>query len=65
MTVAEVLQFYAPFAGRLGIVYWLGVLSNRVITLEGEKAFADERDIGWAGHARRRVPLVESAWPAK
>lgn len=52
MTVAEVLQFYAPFVGLLGVVFWLGVLSNRVVTLEREerdrkereKAIVDERD---------------------
>lgn len=37
MTVSETLQFYAPFAGLLAVVFWLGVLSNRVATLEREE----------------------------
>jgi hypothetical protein len=36
MTVEQLLQFYAPFAGLLGVVFWLGVLSNRVKNLEDD-----------------------------
>lgn len=46
MTVTQGLPFYAPFAGLLAVVFWLGVLSNRVATLERE-----ERD---------RLPRVET-----
>lgn len=52
MTLSEALQLYAPLAGLLAVVFWLGVLSNRVATLEREerdrkereKAVFDERD---------------------
>ena len=52
MTLSEALQLYAPLAGLLAVVFWLGVLSNRVVTLEREerdrkereKTIADERD---------------------
>lgn len=33
MTVAEVLQFYAPFAGLLALAFWTGVLSQKVANL--------------------------------
>jgi hypothetical protein len=33
-TIPQVLQFYAPFAGLLCVVFWLGVLSQRVKNLE-------------------------------
>lgn len=52
MTVTQLLQLYAPLAGLLAVVFWLGVLSNRVLTLEREvrdlkeraKAETDERE---------------------
>ena len=52
MTLSEALQLYAPLAGLLAVVFWLGVLSNRVVTLEREerdrkereKSIVDERD---------------------
>jgi hypothetical protein len=37
VTLAEVLQLYAPLAGLLGVVFYLGVLSNRVKTLESQR----------------------------
>lgn len=33
LSVTQVLQFYAPFAGLLGVVFWVGVLSQRVADL--------------------------------
>ncbi len=46
MTLSEVLQSYAPFAGLLMVVFWLGVLSNRVATLEREERDRKEREAG-------------------
>lgn len=46
MTLAEVLQSYAPFAGLLMVVFWLGVLSNRVATLEREEKDRKGREAG-------------------
>lgn len=34
LTLTQVLQFYAPLAGLLVVVFWLGVLSQRVKNLE-------------------------------
>jgi hypothetical protein len=34
MTVTELVQLYAPLCGLLGVVFWLGVLSQKVKNLE-------------------------------
>lgn len=34
MTVTELVQLYAPLAGLLAVAFWLGVLTQRVRTLE-------------------------------
>jgi predicted ATP-grasp superfamily ATP-dependent carboligase len=34
MTVNELVQLYAPLAGLLGVVFWLGVLSEKVSALK-------------------------------
>ena len=34
MSFAEAIQLYLPLAGLLSVVFWLGVLSQRVKTLE-------------------------------
>lgn len=34
MTITQVLAFYAPFAGLLLVVFWLGILHQRVRQLE-------------------------------
>lgn len=34
MTISQLVQFYAPLAGLLAVVFWLGVLSQRVRNLE-------------------------------
>jgi len=34
MNLGQVAAFYAPFVGLLGVVFWLGVLSQRVKQLE-------------------------------
>ncbi len=44
MTLAQALQLYAPLAGLLAVVFWLGVLSNRVSTLEREERDRKGRD---------------------
>jgi hypothetical protein len=49
MTLEQLIQVYAPLAGLLGAFFWLGVLSNRVHTLEKaaakvEAASRTERD---------------------
>jgi hypothetical protein len=43
MTVPQLLQFYAPLAGLLAVVFMLGVLSNRVKTLESQRRDDNER----------------------
>lgn len=45
MTLSQALQLYAPLAGLLAVVFWLGVLSNRVSTLEREERDRKARDI--------------------
>lgn len=44
LTLSQIVQFYAPFVGLLGVVFWLGVLSNRVATLEREERDRKGRD---------------------
>lgn len=34
LTLANVLQLYAPFAGLMALAFWMGVLSQRVRHLE-------------------------------
>lgn len=41
MTLQEMLQLYAPLAGLLCVVFWLGVLSERVSTLKARVASAE------------------------
>lgn len=43
MSLAEVLQLYAPFAGLMALAFWLGVLSARVRQLE--RSAADGPDL--------------------
>jgi hypothetical protein len=44
VTLAQALQLYAPLAGLMMVVFWLGVLSNRVATLEREERDRKTRD---------------------
>lgn len=49
MTIAQLMQLYAPLAGLLAVVFWLGVLSERVRALAErvkalERARTDGRD---------------------
>lgn len=34
MTLAQILQFYGPLAGLLGVVFWLGMLTQQVKDLK-------------------------------
>lgn len=34
VNINELVQLYAPLAGLLGVVFWIGVLSERVSTLK-------------------------------
>lgn len=43
MTMAQVLQLYAPFVGLMALAFWMGVLSQRVRQLE--KSAADGPDL--------------------
>lgn len=45
LTVQQLFQLYAPLAGLLAVVFWLGVLSNRVANLEAFKKSQDERNL--------------------
>lgn len=52
MTLAEVVQLYAPLVGLLGLAFWTGVLSeqvrnlrSRVGKLESEDSDADGREL--------------------
>lgn len=38
LTVTQLLQLYAPLAGLLAVVFWLGVLSQKVKNLESDIA---------------------------
>lgn len=40
----QILRLYAPFAALMGIAFWVGVLSARVITLEREERARKERE---------------------
>lgn len=56
MTVTQLVQLYAPLAGLLMVVFWLGVLSQRVKSLEGQVASLEEHD-GPGGSGERLVRL--------
>lgn len=57
MSVTQILQFYAPMAGLLCVVFWLGVLSNRVVTLEREERDRKDREKGVADERDRLVRM--------
>lgn len=57
MTLSEALQLYAPLAGLLAVVFWLGVLSNRVATLEREERDRKDREKHDAGERDRIVRM--------
>ncbi len=59
MTMSQVLQLYAPFAGLMVVVFWLGVLSNRVATLEREERDRKGREAA-ASEERDRVTRIET-----
>lgn len=40
MSVSQLVQFYAPLVGLLGMAFWTGMLSQRVRTLERDVAEA-------------------------
>lgn len=44
LSFAQVLQLYAPLAGLLVVVFWLGVLSQRVKNLEAVLSKMEEGD---------------------
>lgn len=44
MDFAQALQFYTPLAGLVLMAFWLGVLSNRVSTLEREERDRKSKD---------------------
>lgn len=56
MTVTELVQLYAPLAGLLGVVFWLGVLSQKVRALESTLRSIEEHD-GPGGNSERLVRL--------
>ncbi len=56
MTFAQVMQLYAPLAGLLVVVFWLGVLSQRVKSLE-EDVKDLKSDGGKDGSSERIVRL--------
>jgi hypothetical protein len=56
LTVPQLLQFYAPLAGLLLVVFWLGVLSQRVKSAE-EKIQRMEEAEGEGGVVERMVRL--------
>ena len=51
MNLADALTLYAPLVGLLGVVFWLGVLSNRVVTLEREARERKNRDSRDSDHS--------------
>ncbi len=57
MTVPELLQLYAPLAGLLALAFWVGVLSQKVKSLE-----EDVKDIkaqGAEGGVTERLVRLE------
>lgn len=65
LTLAQALQLYAPLAGLLAVVFWLGVLSNRVATLEREarQKRADEKEeASRAGGVGQRLTILETKY---
>jgi hypothetical protein len=56
MTVTELVQLYAPLAGLLGVVFWLGVLSEKVKNLQ-RAVETLERELGDGGGGERLVRL--------
>lgn len=56
MTVTELVQLYAPLAGLLAVVFWLGVLSQKVKALETTVTELQEHD-GPGGNSERLVRL--------
>lgn len=56
LSVSQMLQFYAPLAGLLLVVFWLGVLSQRVKSLENTVRRMEETE-GEGGVIERLVRL--------
>lgn len=44
MTLAQLLQLYAPLAGMLGLAFWVGMLSERVRGLKDDVAKLQDQD---------------------
>jgi hypothetical protein len=44
MTVQQLVQLYAPLAGLLAVVFWLGVLSERVRRLREDVTSLEQSD---------------------
>ena len=59
MTLSQALQLYAPLAGLMVVVFRLGVLSNRVATLEREERDRKERDRDGVDH-RDKIARLET-----
>lgn len=55
MTLAQALQLYTPLAGLVLMAFWLGVLSNRVSTLEREERDRKTREALTATDGERIV----------
>ena len=59
MEIGQALQFWTPLVGLLVMAFWLGVLSNRVSTLEREERDRKTRD-GAESAERERIVRVET-----
>lgn len=57
MDLGQVAAFYAPFVGLLGVVFWLGVLSQRVKQLES--TVSDLREADETGNKGDRLTRLE------
>lgn len=57
VSVVEIVQLYAPLAGLLVMAFWLGILSNRVVTLEREERDRKETDRNEATQRDRIVRM--------
>ena len=59
MEIGQALQFWTPLVGLLVMAFWLGVLSNRVATLEREERDRTAREAGDQVE-RERIVRVET-----
>lgn len=58
LTVTQLFQLYAPLAGLLLMAFWVGVLSQRVKTLEGD--VAEMKTQGMTGGHGERLTRMET-----